>query len=57
MISLSGGDAVETNDPVSAIDALIAHLAIEHDLVLLTTDRDFEHIARHAPLTLWASTG
>ncbi len=26
MISLSGGDAVETNDPVSASDALVSFL-------------------------------
>lgn len=38
---------------VGATDALIAQLAIEHDLVLLTTDRDFEHIARVVPLRLW----
>jgi len=40
---------------VGAIDALIAQLAIEHDLVLLTTDRDFEQIARVAPLRLWTA--
>lgn len=34
-------------------DALIAQLAIEHHLVLLTTDRDFTHAAKHIPLKLW----
>jgi len=38
---------------VGATDALIAQLAIEHGLVLLTTDRDFELVARYAPLRLW----
>lgn len=39
---------------VGAIDALLAQLAIEHGLVLLTTDRDFQHVARRVPLKLWA---
>jgi predicted nucleic acid-binding protein len=38
---------------VGTIDALLAQLCIRHDLTLLTTDRDFYHIARHAPLRLW----
>ncbi len=38
---------------VGTIDALIARLAIRHDLVLLTTDRDFERIAEIGPLALW----
>lgn len=38
---------------VGTVDALIAQLAIGHELVLLSTDRDFEHIAAHAPLSLW----
>lgn len=38
---------------VSTTDALIAHLAIEYNLVLLTTDGDFEHVARHTALRLW----
>lgn len=39
---------------VATVDALIAQLAITHDLNLLTTDRDFEHAARHVPLRVWA---
>ncbi len=35
------------------IDALIAQLCIHHELVLLTTDADFTHIARHTSLRLW----
>lgn len=38
---------------LSSIDALIAQLAIAHDLVLLTTDQDFVHAARHIPLRVW----
>lgn len=38
---------------VSSEDALIAQLAIAHDMTLLTTDRDFVHAARHVPLRLW----
>ena len=37
----------------STIDLLIAQLCIRHELVLLTTDADFSHIAKHASLTLW----
>jgi predicted nucleic acid-binding protein len=39
---------------VGTIDALIAQLCIRHELVLLTTDRDFSHMARHCPLRVWA---
>ena len=35
------------------IDALIAQLCVRHDLALLSTDADFEHIARHCPLVVW----
>jgi predicted nucleic acid-binding protein len=35
---------------VGTIDALLAQLAISHDLELLTSDQDFFVIARHAPL-------
>lgn len=35
------------------IDALIAQLCIRYELKLLTIDSDFEHIAKHAALTLW----
>jgi len=37
------------------IDALIAQLCIRHGLTLLSTDRDFENIARHTPLEVWRS--
>lgn len=35
------------------IDALIAQLCIRHALMLLSTDGDFEHIARYSDLRLW----
>ena len=41
--------------PLPTIDALIAQLAIAHDLTLLTTDADFRHAARYVPLRVWAA--
>jgi predicted nucleic acid-binding protein len=38
---------------VGTIDALLAQLCIRHDLVMLTTDRDFTRIARVRPLKVW----
>ena len=38
---------------VGTIDALLAQICIRHDLVMLTCDRDFSHIARHTPLRIW----
>ena len=35
------------------IDALLAQLCIRHTLTLLTTDKDFVHVASHCPLRLW----
>jgi predicted nucleic acid-binding protein len=37
---------------LGTIDALIAQLCIEHDLSLLTADKDFTHAARFIPLKL-----
>lgn len=39
---------------VGTIDALLAQICIGHDLEMLTADADFTHIARVAPLRLWA---
>jgi predicted nucleic acid-binding protein len=36
----------------ATVDALIAELCLRHELPLLTTDKDFEHIARIVPLQL-----
>lgn len=40
---------------VGTIDALIAQLCVRHSLTLLTTDQDFNGMARHAPIRLWRS--
>ncbi len=39
---------------VGTIDALLAQLCRRHDLIMLTTDRDFELMAPHVDLRLWA---
>lgn len=41
---------------VGTIDALLAQAGIQHGLVMLSTDRDFAHVARWTPLKLWART-
>lgn len=41
---------------LGTIDALLAQLCIRHDLLLLTTDPDFSHAARHCALRVWANT-
>ena len=38
---------------LGTIDALLASLCIAHDLVMLSTDRDFARIAESTPLVLW----
>ena len=40
---------------VGTIDALLAQLCIRHALTLLTTDKDFSHVASRSPLRLWTS--
>lgn len=35
------------------IDALLAQLCIRHDLTILATDKDFQHIAAHCALRVW----
>ncbi len=39
---------------VGTIDALLAQLCRRHDLIMLATDRDFELMAPHVDLRLWA---
>ena len=39
---------------VGTIDALLAQLCRRHQLAMLSTDRDFELMARHVGLRLWA---
>ena len=38
---------------IGTTDALLAQLCIRHALILLTTDKDFVHMASHRPLRLW----
>ena len=38
---------------IGTIDALLAALCIRHDLTMLTSDKDFTHIADHCPLKVW----
>ncbi len=38
---------------IGTIDALLAQLCIRHDLTMLTTDGDFQHIAGRCGLKLW----
>ena len=39
---------------IGTIDALLARLCIRHELVMLSTDRDFIGIAQWSPLELWS---
>ena len=41
---------------IGTIDALLAHLCIRHDLTMLTTDDDFQRVAGHSALKLWAAS-
>jgi len=38
---------------IGTIDALLAQLCVRHDLVMLSTDNDFKHVAGQCPLKLW----
>lgn len=38
---------------IGTIDALLAQVCIRHDLMLLTTDKDFVRAAAHCPLKIW----
>jgi len=38
---------------IGTIDALLAQLCVRHDLVMLSTDNDFKHVARRCTLKLW----
>ena len=40
---------------VGTINALLAQLCIAHKLVMLSTDRDFCHIADSTPLRVWGA--
>jgi predicted nucleic acid-binding protein len=38
---------------VGTINALIAQLCVRHDLVILTTDKDFQQIGTVVSLSIW----
>jgi predicted nucleic acid-binding protein len=38
---------------IGTIDALLAQICIRYELMLLTTDGDFELAASHCPLSVW----
>lgn len=38
---------------LGTIDALLAQLCVRHKLILLTTDNDFVHAAKHCRLEVW----
>jgi len=38
---------------IGTIDALLAQLCLRHELVLLTSDEDFNHLAKHSALNVW----
>ena len=38
---------------VGTIDALLAQLCIAHELKMLTTDKDFEHMREHCAISIW----
>jgi len=38
---------------IGTVDALLAQLCIRHEVMLLTTDKDFTHVAKHCPLRIW----
>ena len=42
---------------IGTIDALLAQLCIRHDLTMLTTDKDFRHVADHSVLQVWSEPG
>jgi predicted nucleic acid-binding protein len=40
---------------LGTVDALLAQLCIRHDVMLLTTDKDFTRAAKYCPLRVWSS--
>jgi len=38
---------------IGTIDALLAQLCVRHDLMMLSTDKDFKHVASECHLKLW----
>ena len=40
---------------IGTVDALLAQLCIHHGLTMLSTDNDFQQVARQAKLKVWSS--
>ncbi|MCL2345498.1 MAG: PIN domain-containing protein [Desulfobulbus sp.] len=40
---------------LGTVDALLAQLCIRHDVILLTTDKDFTRATEHCPLRVWSA--
>jgi predicted nucleic acid-binding protein len=40
---------------IGTVDALLAQLCVQHDLTMLTADRDFHNIAAVVSLSVWVS--
>jgi predicted nucleic acid-binding protein len=38
---------------IGTVDALLAQLCIHHNLVMLSSDRDVQRVAKHSNLRLW----
>lgn len=38
---------------IGTIDAILAQLCLRHSLTMLTADKDFRALAKHAPLRIW----
>jgi predicted nucleic acid-binding protein len=38
---------------LGTIDAVLVALCVRHGLTMLTADADFDHAARHVPLSVW----
>lgn len=40
---------------IGTVDAVLIHLCLRHDLVLLSADKDFRSAARHIKFRLWSA--
>lgn len=41
---------------IGTVDAVLAQLCVRHDVVLLSTDKDFTLAAKYCPLRIWSPT-
>jgi predicted nucleic acid-binding protein len=40
---------------IGTVDALLAQLCIHHNLMMLSSDRDFQRVTKHSNLRLWTA--